>query len=738
MLVFGTQMHIVTFIFVSIEIVILFYLLIYKLARPEDRTTFLNIVLIFLLITYNVTGGLLPDPALPGSFFIQESIAYATGFITPCYFPYYVYKAFGLEKMKFHAYKGVYLFLILPYLLFVMVFSISNDLNVAKNILILPVLYALWVIYSLLKAIKFKYGNDFNSKDSKEEITVLILSITPWIGLPVIAYFNLSQSVEAAITNTGLLLLFGLQLSKHIRQTRIEHKRLIDSEQRLLNWNANLQNEVDKRTRELARINEQKTNNFINLVHETKTPLTLVNNYLEDYINKYGAVEELDIIKGGIDKLTKDVSSLFDIERFTKGIDVYNHSQISNFSEIIKRGLVLFEYYCQKQVISCSKNIEENVFIKADPNAIDRIANNLIENAIKFSNSGGKIEISLKTCGDKIYFSVKDTGIGIPPELQKKIFEPYYQINHKKTGLQGMGLGLPLVKKVVDSLGGQINIESNPAQSTGTKISISLNKYSLTENDAPVALVPERKSFIYGIEDFDITDPPYFPNRHSILLIEDNKAMLRFLSKKLSVKYNVFCSLNGAEGLKKLHDLPVIPDIILSDIMMDKMDGFAFAKAISAQNEYNHIPFIFLTAKSTPTDKLKGLRLGAIDFIPKPFSFEELSQKIETVLRNIGKQKKAILNLSISNLKSLNNSNAVPEDAKFSATLEQKCRLFNLTNREIEIVKLMIKGVTYKTIAKNLFIADRTVTTHIQNIFEKLGVSNKVEMINKLSSGDPP
>lgn len=113
--------------------------------------------------------------------------------------------------------------------------------------------------------------------------------------------------------------------------------------------------------------------------------------------------------------------------------------------------------------------------------------------------------------------------------------------------------------------------------------------------------------------------------------------MLHFLAKKLSDKYNIFCSLNGVEALKKLKDLPVILDLILSDIMMDKMDGFAFAKAIADQNEYNHVPIIFLTAKSTPTDKLKGLRLGAIDFIPKPFSFEELSQKIETFLGNIGK-----------------------------------------------------------------------------------------------------
>src|SRR5690242_10529942 len=205
MLVFGTEMHIVTFIFVCLETVILFYLVTYKLARPEDKTTILNITLISLLIVYNISGGLLPDPDLPGSFFLQEVVAYATGFITPSYFPYYVYKAFGLEKMKFHAYRGVYFFLLFPYLLFVVVFAVSNDLNAAKNILILPMLYALWVICSLVKAIRFKYANNTYNRDSKEEIGVLLVSITPWVGLPIIAYYNLSQATEAPVSNGGFL-----------------------------------------------------------------------------------------------------------------------------------------------------------------------------------------------------------------------------------------------------------------------------------------------------------------------------------------------------------------------------------------------------------------------------------------------------------------------------------------------------------------------------------------------------
>src|SRR5689334_12390238 len=121
MLIPGTQMHIVTFLFVCFDAVLFFYLVIYKLSRQGDRKTLLNISLIFLLIIFNLASGLLPDPNLMGTWLVQEFIAYASGFIAPAYFPYYVYKAFDLTKMRFHAFRGVYLFLIIPYLFFVIV-----------------------------------------------------------------------------------------------------------------------------------------------------------------------------------------------------------------------------------------------------------------------------------------------------------------------------------------------------------------------------------------------------------------------------------------------------------------------------------------------------------------------------------------------------------------------------------------------------------------------------------------
>lgn len=733
MLVFGTQMHIVTFIFVSIEIVIFFYLAIFRLSRPHDKITDLNLILIFLLIVYNVSGGLLPDEKLPGSYFIQEAIAYATGFITPCFFSYYVYKAFSLDKMKFHALRGFFIFLILPYLLFVFVFWLSKDLKRAQNLLVIPVLYAIWVIVSLVKAIRYKYNNDFSSIGSKQEIAVLLFSLTPWIGLPIITYFDMGQAVEAVITNVGFLLLFGFQVSRNIAQLRIEHEQLIESEQRLRSLNANLQEEVHKRTKELERSNEQKVNNFINLVHETKTPLTLIKNYLEEYIAKYGSAHELNIIKGGVDKLTTDVINLFDIERFARGVDTYRHNQISDFSALLQSSLPLFQHYCQKQKIKCSLSIEDGIFIKADPVAINRIVNNIIENAIKFTPQDGKISITLQRLNDMVAFIVKDTGEGILPDLQKKVFEPYYQIGRKNTNLQGMGLGLPIVKKVVDGLGGTITIESDPARKPGTKVIVKLPSYTLQTDDVPIQSVNgfSKLNYEFNYDYINIKERQFIPGRNSLLLVDDNITMINFLFNKLIESYNVFCAYNGSDALKKLYEMQVIPDLIISDVMMDKMDGFSFAKTLSEQDKFSHIPIIFLSAKSSHGDRVKGLKLGAIDFISKPFSFEELSQKIETILASVVKQHRAILSSSIASLKAISQQNA-NDDGNPPAKFEQNCKLFNFTSREIEIALLITKGKTYREIAKQLFISEKTVTKHIQNLFEKAGVSNKVTLINKL------
>jgi DNA-binding CsgD family transcriptional regulator len=239
MLVYGTQMHIVTFTFICIELLILIYLSAYRIARPGDTTNLLDIVLLLLLITYNITGGLFPDSHLPGSFILQESIAYGTGFITPCYFPYFVYKAFGLQQMRFHALKGIWFFLVIPYLFFVSLLIASNNLGSAKNILLVPVLYALWVIYSLTSAL--------GAKHSIEEKAILYFCLAPWVALPAIAYFDLNQAIEVIITNSGFLLLLALHVKRNILLLREEHLRLLESESLLELWHSRFHKELSLR-----------------------------------------------------------------------------------------------------------------------------------------------------------------------------------------------------------------------------------------------------------------------------------------------------------------------------------------------------------------------------------------------------------------------------------------------------------------------------------------------------------
>jgi signal transduction histidine kinase/DNA-binding NarL/FixJ family response regulator len=727
MLLPGTQMHIITFLFVCIEAVILCYLLIYRLARPDDKTAYLNIILIFLLVVYNITGGLLPDENLPGSYFIQMAIAYATGFITPCYFPYYVYKAFGLEKMKFHAFKGVFFFLITPYIIFVIVFGLSSNLNLAKDLLILPVLYALWVIFSLTKAIRYKYKGNFKSSDSKEEITVLFLSLTPWVGLPIIDFLNLGQGVEASITNLGFLLLFALQIKRHIAGLRKEHERLVTTEQQLLDWNTTLTDEVARRTNDLEKINEQRTNTFVNLAHETKTPLTLISNYLDEYMNKNEDSDELQVVKKNIDKLTLDIINFFDVEKFNKGIIVYNHSAISDLSSIVRESFKIFGPYANKRRVNLSASIEENVYVKADPSALNRVANNLIENAIKFSEDNSIVNITLTVNSDKTNFIVQDSGVGIPVEYQKKVFEPYFQITSKKGNKQGMGLGLPIVKQIIDEVNGTISIRSKGKLEKGTEIIVVLPFYQKQSNET--VSKPDIPSYFSSTPvELNIECKPYNEKEKTILVVEDNISMANYLSKKLCENYNVYTALNGNDALKQLKEVAVLPDLIISDVMMDKMDGYAFAKIISSNSAYGHIPFIFITAKSAPNDKYEGLRLGAIDYVRKPFMIQELLQKIESILAVTAKQKQSIINTAFASL----TRNDIRTGRGAVHSFDENCQVYNLSSREKEVAELICRGLKYKDIADTLFIAERTVTKHAQNIFEKVKVRNKVELCNKL------
>ncbi|MRG46506.1 response regulator [Chitinophaga sp. SYP-B3965] len=724
----------VILVIIVLEIAVFFNQLLFFLARKHEKNRKYHMILTALLIIYNICENLfvLPDPLVPIPIMWQNILSESTGYFVTMYIPFYCYKTLELKVLRFHGRYG-FLFLLIPIgFLFLIYYPLTNNLAfVLTYAYYPPAAYALWALISAYVAIRSKYKEDGDRENYRQRLWIFYV-VTVWCISPALDEFLTIDKwvLGTMFNNVNFIALNSFFIIQSVRKFMNERDQLEE-------LTVNLKQKVKERTIQLEKANEQRTNALVNLVHETKTPLTLIKNYLEEYINKYGYKEELGIVKNNIDKLNKDISNLFDLERYNKGFEIYNHNQIADFSKILKDNLALLKNYCRNKNITLRENIAEDVLIKADPGAINGIVINLTENAIKYTNEGGEINIELTTEGNRIFFSVSDNGIGITRELHERIFEPYYQINSEKGGFQGMGLGLPIVKKTVTDLLGIINIESNPKKDPGTKIKVTLQKHEKQESEEVAA--PNYNVNNYAgleISKLSISDSPYDEKKLTILVVEDNTTMVSYLFKKLSAKYNVTVAYNGTEALVKMRQYPALPDLIISDVMMDKMDGMKFAKIISEAPDYKHIPFIFLSAKPSSQDRAQGLRLGALDFIHKPFSSDELLLKISSVLENAAKQKRLLYDNALKALKTGGHLDfkQKDKDAEVANKFEQNCKTYQLTPREIDISKLISEGYSYKQIGDTLFIAERTVKKHVQNIFEKVSITNKVQLINKLES----
>lgn len=229
MLIFDTEMHIVTFAFVIMEIVMFFYQFTYYLFRPKDKSRLWYLILLFLLIFYNITGGIFPDPNLDLSIVTQNIIAYGGGFLMASYFPFYFYKGFNLKRLKVHALYGVPLFLIAPYLaFFVTIYSINGNLDAAiKNGIIIPFIYTIIVFVAITRAIRLKYSENRGVINTMEMIAVYC-AVVPWVSMPILAYFHANQLTEVLFTNIGFLIITAVFISKSVAIARKEGELLID------------------------------------------------------------------------------------------------------------------------------------------------------------------------------------------------------------------------------------------------------------------------------------------------------------------------------------------------------------------------------------------------------------------------------------------------------------------------------------------------------------------------------
>lgn len=389
-----------------------------------------------------------------------------------------------------------------------------------------------------------------------------------------------------------------------------------------------------RETERIKALEQVKTNFFSNVTHEFRTPLSLILEPARRILTQSknpDIVENARHIENNSLRLLDMVNQLLQLAKLESGaipLDLRRGDFAGHIQEIFRSFLPLAEKRGIHLSLKSDGVIPSFVF---DPNKTELIVNNLLSNALKFTPEGGKVwlRLSLEASGDRASFAViqvGDTGIGIPLESLDKIFDRFYQVEgpHTQAG-EGTGIGLALSRELAELMEGTITVSSNETPGSTFTFRLPL-KHDLiaSENTTPTdftetAAAPDQ-----------IMPAPRADTQAVVLLIEDNAELRRFIKQSLHPYWQVVEASNGNEGIKKA--IALVPDLIISDLMMPEKDGYAVCDELKNTELTAHIPLILLTAKTGLDSKLRGLRSGADDYLTKPFHTEELLARMDNLL----------------------------------------------------------------------------------------------------------
>ncbi|WP_299577791.1 two-component regulator propeller domain-containing protein [uncultured Sunxiuqinia sp.] len=391
----------------------------------------------------------------------------------------------------------------------------------------------------------------------------------------------------------------------------------------------------------IQEVNKMKLQFFTNISHEIRTYLTLILGSTEKI--SHVSLEQkanIDILKSNVQNLLSLVKELMD---FRKAETQNLKLQVSRVNLIPYLHLLCDAFqneFLKKDITPVFLSKEElNVWI--DPKQMKKVFTNLLSNAVKFSNKGGIVQIMVLNHKDNIEIKIINNGKAIEPDQMKNLFQRYYQGEYSKQHDIGYGIGLALSKSIVELHGGILKVESHKAirkrhQENRTCFSVFLLKgkdhlktHCIIENSGLIS--PKLSNKITE----DIT-PSYKTSSDSkpinILLVEDNKYLRHFICNSLKTSYNITKAKNGGKGLKSA--IKNIPDIIITDIMMPKMNGYDLVCKLKENIQTNHIPIIFLTALDSNDQQIEGFQSGVDTYLTKPFSMSVLDSQIKSLLRN--------------------------------------------------------------------------------------------------------
>ncbi len=393
--------------------------------------------------------------------------------------------------------------------------------------------------------------------------------------------------------------------------------------------------------KKLEEVDKMKSNFYENISHEFRTPLMLILGPLEKLSTRYADDEsskQAGLIRGNAKRLLNLINQLLDLSKL-EAKKLKLNAVKGNISQFVRGIVHEFESIAEKKDISIKINYEKEI-IEAyfDKEKMEKIITNVMSNALKFTPQCGRITIKIaETLQGEVEITVRDSGIGIPKSELPKIFDRFYQVDGSHTREhEGTGIGLALAKEFVELHRGHIIVDSVEGHWTEVKIYFPLGHAHLSDGEITVPDDFETHKILsienlsgngLGIEDNEIEN---LEDKTIVLVVEDNPDLREYIKDDLKKIYHVEEAANGEQGLRKAEK--IIPDLIVSDIMMPVMDGYEMTRKIKQDEKTSHIPIILLTAKSDLDSKLEGLGLGADDYLIKPFDTQELLARIKNLI----------------------------------------------------------------------------------------------------------
>lgn len=446
-----------------------------------------------------------------------------------------------------------------------------------------------------------------------------------------------------------------------------------------------------KANRLLTEMDELKSQLFSDISHELRTPLTLILAPLEQMLSKEAekkpSRKQIKLMRKNANAILNLVNQILDLSKIDAKSMKLELSE-SNIVSFIRAHFAAFSSLAGQKNISLNSYTPPDKKVRFfDAGKLEKIINNLLSNALKFTPEGGQIFCFANFPKDnQLELVIQDTGKGIPENELPKIFDRFHQVKESNTNHNlGTGIGLSLTKELVELMYGQISVESIVSEGTKFKVSLPLGKDHLKEGEYILLTNPVSTNNIslneLDDEQANCTEIPVADteNLPEILVVEDHTEISEFIKDNLQNCYKVYVAPNGKIGLEKATEL--IPDLIISDVMMPEMNGFEMSKKLKADIRTSHIPIILLTAKASQKDKMEGLETGIDAFLPKPFNMNELSLRV----RKLIEQRQKLRERFTRNLKLEPKDIAVTSaDEKF---LDQMMELIekNMSNSEFEM-----------------------------------------------------